>query len=32
MRQRDDYFSGGAGMNQNQRSYGNGYNYDDSRY
>ncbi|TGJ88181.1 hypothetical protein E0Z10_g576 [Xylaria hypoxylon] len=32
MRQGDEYFSGNSGMNAGQRSYGDGYNYDNSRY
>jgi hypothetical protein len=32
VRQGDEYFSSNAGMSANQRGYGNGYNYDNSRY
>ncbi|KAJ8115048.1 hypothetical protein ONZ43_g4758 [Nemania bipapillata] len=32
VRQGDEYFSSNTGMNTNQRGYGNGYNYDTSRY
>ncbi|KAJ2971745.1 hypothetical protein NUW58_g9331 [Xylaria curta] len=32
MRQGDEYFSGNRGMNTSQTRYGNGYNYDTSRY
>ncbi|KAH8165138.1 hypothetical protein CIB48_g3089 [Xylaria polymorpha] len=32
MRQGDEYFRGNTGMNASQTRYGNGYNYDASRY